>query len=373
MSAPARRSGADAVVADGTLFALYSFDVGYEIDLERLRRARPASGRAGGGSSRKAPAPRIQYPSPPLVLPAAARDVPLGPAAVPATITLRAHEFGAITVVLRVPLDGWRLGDLPDLTATLTGAGTLEPTARAVLAEALPALAPAIERPGRDDPDLLEDYHALQIARCEPPLAAQDLLAGERQLLARILHCESLALSTTEVEDVLRTAVTYTPEDFVVSDWNVAIIVDDEWEDVLDVLELLNAQLVELRSLDAMLDRRISALYEHVARPPGLFGFRRERQRVRELSELWLDTVTLRERMINALKLLGDLYLTKIHSRTAERLHLADWQRTVDAKLEIAQRIGDLFAARAATARAELLELAIVLLIVIEILLFVPW
>ena len=29
---------AESVVAEGTLFALYSFDVGYEIDLGRLRR-----------------------------------------------------------------------------------------------------------------------------------------------------------------------------------------------------------------------------------------------------------------------------------------------------------------------------------------------
>jgi hypothetical protein len=373
MTMPEHGGAADAVVVEGTLFALYSFDVGYEIDLDRLRRALPASERAGSGTSRKTASGQMEYPSPPLVLPAADRDVALGGTPRRAQVSLRAHEFGAVTVELRASLAGWRLAALPELTAALTGAGTLEPLARAVLTDARPSIAPAVERPSHDDAHLLEDYHVLQLVRTDPPVGPTDLLHADRQLLARILHGEPLALSATEVDDVLRTAVTYTPNDLVVTDWNAAVIVDDEWEDVLNVLELLNVQLVELRSLDAMLDRRITGLYERVARPPSLLGFRLERRRVRELAELWLDTVTLRERMTNALKLFGDLYLTKIHSKTAERLHLAEWQRALDAKLEIAQRIGDLSAARAATTRAELLELAIVVLIVVEILIFLPW
>lgn len=367
------RPTVDAVVTEGALAALYSFDVGYEVDLDRVRRDLPASARAGAGTSRKVPAARIRYPSPPLVLPAGHRDVTLAGIPVRADVTMRIHEFGALTVAFRTSLAGRRLAALPELTASLTGPGTLEPLARSILEEALPAIMPAISRPHVGGGHLLEDYHVLQLVRCEPLVGAQALLREERDLLARILHCELLALSGSEVDEVLRTAVTYTSDDLVVSDWNVAVVVDEEWEDVLNLLELLNAQLVELRSLDTMLDRRITALYEHVARPPGLLAFGRERRRMQALGELWLDAVTLRERMSNAIKLLGDLYLTKIHARTAERLHLADWQRAVDAKLEIAQRIGDLFAARASAARTELLELAIVLLIVVEILIFVPW
>jgi hypothetical protein len=101
-----------------------------------------------------------------------------------------------------------------------------------------------------------------------------------------------------------------------------------------------------------------------------LFSFRREVLRLRELAELRLDTATIRERMTNALKLIGDLYLVKIYARTAERLHLAAWQGSLDGKLDLIERISDVFTSRAATARAELLELAIVLLIVFEIALF---
>ena len=73
---------------------------------------------------------------------------------------------------------------------------------------------------------------------------------------------------------------------------------------------------------------------------------------------------------MNALKLIGDLYLTKIYTRTADRLHLAEWQRSVDGKLELIQKISEVFSNRAATARAELLELTIIALIALEIALF---
>ena len=357
----------------GRLFALFSFDVGYEIALENLRAALPADERPDGVAvaSRKVAPARVQYATPPLMVPLGTREVRLLGRPVSVGVTLRIHEFGAVTVLFGMPFDGQDCTRLPALTAALTTEGALEADARAALREAFPRIAPAITRPGLDAHGLVEDYYVIQVSRFDPPADAAALLGLHRDLLARIVHCEPEALSGSETDEVLRTAVTYTPADLVVTDWNVALVYDeDDYEDALHVLELLNVQLLELRFLDGMLDRRIGALYEHVSRRRRLFSFRREVVRVRELSELRLDTATLRERMINALKLIGDLYLTKIHARTAERLHIAEWQRAVDGKLELVQKISDVIGTRAATARAELLELTIILLIALEIALF---
>ncbi|MCC6767115.1 MAG: hypothetical protein IT293_20865 [Deltaproteobacteria bacterium] len=356
-------------IAEGRLFALFSFDVGYEIDLARLRAETPAGGATNDPRKEAAP-PRVQYPSPAVALALGPREVPLAGRRVGAEVTLRAHEFGAATVVLALPFEGVDCAVVPTLMANLTTANALETTARAVLDDALPALAAAITRPAAGGFDLVEDYYVVQVSRFDPDADAPALLGTHRDLLARIVHCEPQPLSPSETDEVLRTAVTYRPRDLVVTDWNVALVFDEEWEDALDVLELLNVQLLELRFLDAMLDRRIGALWEHVSRPRRLFSFRREVVRVRELSELRLDTATLRERLVNAVKLVGDLYLTKIYARTAERLHLDEWQRSIDGKLELVQKIADVLSGRAATARAEILELTIILLIAFEIVLF---
>ena len=358
-------------IESGRLFGLFSFDVGYEIDLRRLRVLLPAEGPTALADDGKRVAPaRVQYPSPPLPVPVGRRSLRLGERTLDAAVSLRIHEFGAVTVLFEVRFDDVDCDGLPSMTAALTAGSAFEAEARAVLRDAFSRLAPAISRPDLDGHGLMEDYYVIQVSSFAPATDAATLLGQNRDLLARIVHCEAQPLSTSETDEVLRTAVTYTPRDLVVTDWNVALVYDDDYGDALDVLELLNVQLLELRFLDAMLDRRISALYEHVGKPRRLLSFRREVVRVRELSALRLDTVTLRERMINAVKLLGDLYLTKIYARTAERLHLAEWQRSIDGKLELIQKIADVFGSRAATARAELLELTIIALIALEIGLF---
>ena len=355
-------------IAAGRLFAFFSFDVGYEIDLDRLRRELPEGVRASMTGRKVAPA-HVQYTSPPLVVPLDDRDVTLIERPVRATVSLRVHEFGAVTTVFGMPFDGIDLASLPGITAALATGTTLETEAREVLRHAFPRIAPAVARPQLDGDGLVEDYFVVQVARFEPPIAAEALLAEQREVLARALHCEPTPLSASETDDVLTTAVVYTPDDLVITDWNVALIYDQDYDEALNVLELLNVQLLELRYLDGMLDRRINTLYEHVASTRRPFALRGAVVRVRELSELRLDTATLRERLTNALKLVGDLYLTKIYARTAARLHLAEWQRSIDGKLELIQKISDVFTDRAATTRAEILELAIILLIVIEIVL----
>ncbi len=357
-------------IATGRLFAIFSFDVGYEIAVARLRTAAAAATPEAPNGARKSTPARVQFQSPPVTLPAGTHALEILDRTVTAEVTLRAHEFGVVSVLFAAPCDDVDGERLPAFTAALTSGSALESAARAVLRAHLPALAHAVVRPAPDPLDVVEDYYVLQVSRFDPATDAEALLGTHRELLARIVHCEPHRLSPSETDEVLRTAVTYRPRDLVVTDWNVALVYDEEWEDALDVLELLNVQLLELRFLDAMLDRRIGALYEHVSRPRRLLSFRREVVRVRELSELRLDTATLRERLVNAVKLVGDLYLTKIYARTADRLHLGEWQRSIDGKLELVQKIADVLAGRAATARAELLELTIILLIAFEIVLF---
>ena len=72
----------------------------------------------------------------------------------------------------------------------------------------------------------------------------------------------------------------------------------------------------------------------------------------------------------NALKLSGDLYLAKLYTRTAERLGLRAWEESVAGKLQVLQSLYDVMVERVATARAEALELTIVVLIVVELGLF---
>ncbi len=354
----------------GQLIGLFSFDVGYEIDLERARTL-TASGEMRGMERKRAAPPHLAYAATPVYAPLPPRDTRVGDTLVRATASARIHDFGAVTVVLAAPLDV-EIAALPGLTATLTGAGPLEDTARELLEDLFARIRPAITKPTLNP--FVEDYYVVQVDRFEPPATIPELLASERSSLASALRCEPVRLSAAEIDDAFRPALSYYPDDLVVTDWNIALVVDDtDYADTVNVLEYLNVQLLELRFYDALLDRHMTdtvALATRRAHSVPLL-YRPYRRAADELAVIRLDVAAIVERVHNALKLSGDLYLAKVYSRTADRLALHAWEESVDRKLEVLGGIHAIMAGRVSTARAEALELTVVLLIVVEIVLFV--
>lgn len=361
-----------AIRLRGQLVGLFSFDIGYEIDLDRARRL--VAGATSGDADRRRAAPSyVGHTTPPLRVPLGTREVRLGHDLVGAAVSAIVHEVGAVTVHLAMPLD-CDVAALPALTATLAGAGPLEDVARALLDELRPRLAGAVTKAGPND--LAEDYYVVQVDRIEPPLSIPELLARAREPLASALRCETSPLSEAEIEDALRTQLSYYPDDLVVTDWNVALVFDPDYAAAIEVLEYLNVQLLELRYFDAILDRQVADTWALAAMPARRVPLLNRPYRVLldKLATIRLDVVTMVERLHNAYKLGGDLYLSKLYARTAERLGLPAWEVSVQRKLDLLSQRYNVLAERATVARSEALELTIVVLILIElVVLFAGW
>ncbi|HLK12172.1 MAG TPA: hypothetical protein VKW76_12410 [Candidatus Binatia bacterium] len=348
----------------GRLIGLFSFDVGYEVDLEHARRL-AAAGEVRELAHRRAAPPYLGYTTPPLRIPLGTRAVVVGEQRAEATVTGIVHDFGAVTIALDVPL-ACDVAALPALTATLTGAGPLEDAARELLRALADRLRPAVTKPGLNA--FVEDYYVIQLDRLEPPLPVPALLARAGPVLASALRCEANPLADAEVEDALRTRLSYYPEDLVVMDWNVALVLDADYADAANVFEFLNVQLLELRFYDALLDARVAEFYARTAGPaPRLRRYTTYRRTIEELAAIRLDVTTIFERIHNALKLSGDLYLAKVYARTAERLSLRAWEDSVAGKLDVLRDLYNVLVERVTTARAEALELTIIVLIVVEL------
>ncbi len=353
----------------GQLIGLFSFDVGYEIDLARAATLAGAGDVEAARGRRAAPA-HLAAPPPAVRVALGAQTVSLGEASITVTATARIHEVGALTILLYAPLDE-ALDRLPALTARLTGAGPFEDAARALLAPLFARIRPAISRPGLNR--FVEDYYVLQVDRVEPPATVPDLLAAARPTLAAALRCEGRLLSDAETAEVFRTALSYYPDDLVVTEWNVAVVVDDEdYADTVNVLEYLNVQLLELRFYDDVLDRYMNDTFALATAPPRGVPLlhRRYRRAVTELAAIRMDVASIVERVHNAFKSSGDIYLAKVYGRTAERLALRTWEDSVGRKLDVLQQMHALLLERVTTARAEALEITIVVLIALEIVLF---
>jgi len=158
----------------------------------------------------------------------------------------------------------------------------------------------------------------------------------------------------------------------VVLSWDRAFVLDtpEGAADIADVLELATAQLLELRYYDQLLDRELDRMYERVAQARGAYhilGGRRYASLARQLHRTVVEVTQITERVDNALKVTEDVYLARVYAGALELFRLRIWGATVNRKLAIMRDTYTALFDEAATARAELLELAIVVLIVFEI------
>ena len=87
-----------------------------------------------------------------------------------------------------------------------------------------------------------------------------------------------------------------------------------------------------------------------------------------------VDSAILFEGVNNALKLLGDQYLSRVYRVVSQRFHLAEWDAGILRKLNTLESIYDKLSDQTTNRRMELLEWIIIVLIALSMALpFLPW
>jgi hypothetical protein len=278
------------------------------------------------------------------------------------------YDFGAVSLSYAIPLAGSLTG-IPALSAALYGNEHLQADSRRRVQQLLETLGDAAMRPRLADG--VEDYVVFQIEAFSQPVEAATLWTEHAQTVAQVLRAESRTLSQQEVSDALASRLSFGPNDATLIDTDATVLFDPEGEDVRAVIEFANTQLLEMRFLDAQLDEALEQAYDMLGRPrgprrflPGAHG-----PALRRLGRLQLDAAVLFEQVTNALKLIGEQYLTRVYGLVSRRFHLAEWDASITRKLQTLDNIYGKMADRAATLRMELLEWIIIVLIALSILL----
>jgi Zn-dependent protease with chaperone function len=351
----------------GTCHVFHAFEAAFAIDLERAEaflRAHDGTrtGLAGGGRNVGGEdfEPRPLRTSVPVATVTAA-----GIASI-ATAHVTVFDFGAISVRIDFPLAG-SVEALTGLSRALVGNAALRDAARDAAGRVLAEILPACQRPALSEHG--EDYAVFSL----PPVAGGPRAGLPDALMARILRAEEGALGPDEVRDAVASVVGYSTDDLAVVDWNAAILVDPSPGDALAVLEFANVELTEMRWLDGRLDRALDEAVRAAAdslRGPRVLGIR-VLHHARRIAEMQVDAVALYESVNNALKLLGDQWLARLHQAAVRRMHVDDWERSILRKSEALDSIYGKIRDRQVQVRAELLEWIIIALIAVEIVLFV--
>ena len=354
-----------STVLTGTLHVEIAFDWGDEIDLERAAQLAPSHSQELARRHRT-PA-SFNYRAPPLRFPLG-EIVLQAPGFDGATARLEASVFDFAVINVRVDLS---LAHSPDELRRIVGDPDFVPSiSRAARQAAEPLylrLLPAIKMAGWRE--LVEDYVIVRLdPECLPGVDA--LLTDHAGWLAGVLRLESEPLSAEQIAEALGRRISYSPTDLVVIDWGAAVVVDRDCEETLQTLEFANLQLLEFRLIDQRLDQALAHAYGLIHSLAGsrryLFWKSQDRP-LRILGDLRIETEALFERAGNALKLVGDQYLSRVYSLAAGRLHLEEWSASIKNSLEVTEGVYQILSDQAAAGRLEAMELIVILLIAVEI------
>jgi hypothetical protein len=341
-------------IARGTCHSIFVYDAAFSIDLNEVERRIRSFKRERIKHKRRAPK-YFDYTPAPL-------KITQEPG-----VELIVYDFGAVSVIYRMPLTG-DFSSLLSLSEELYENERLLAESRRRVEEFLQLVGPAVSKGHISS--FVEDYLIFQIESFDPPMPVEKLTTQYASEITKVLRAESREPSMDEVNDAFSQHISYGKDDIAIIDWNAAIVVDKEPEDVLTVLEFANVELLEMRFLDQRLDGALSSAYERLSkRARRWFPFGSDPSDLRDISQWQVDSAILFEGVNNALKLLGDQYLARLYRMVAHRFHLQDWDGSIFRKLETLQSIYQKISDQVVTRRMEVLEWIIIILFVVSIVL----
>jgi len=288
-----------------------------------------------------------------------------------ARVRLRCYHFGVVAMqwVWETPQD-MTAGSYPEWSRQralqLQATGTPVRTLSQVLAR----LGPVIEDVSVST--IVEDYVFHRVQSVGPTPNVLLPAAWPTEWVAGLLSGSQRRLSDLAQRALVPEPVSYYDDDHAWIAWDAALIVDPQGgeSDVEFLVEFANAQLLELRVYDAVLTQERTALLTEssMTRSRGAWGNRRrhtaqERQQQGRVAEV----ASLVERAEHALKITEDAWLGRVYATAFAALRGPAWREQVDRQLAVVHQSWTTARDTAASQRGEQLEIAIVVLIVIEV------
>lgn len=345
----------------GTLHLFLAFDVAQSIDLDKAAElVRSGATRGRLEHSRRAPSSMTYQPAP-LCIRMQGEPRPVGAWQTDGAVDVTLFDFGAASVEVRVPFESEMVA-LVDLASVVEGDLGLVGHLRERLAGVLSSVTAALRNPAIAD--RTEDYMVFSCRDVSP-----SVLETSPAVWSRVVRGDRARLSAEEVQEVMSGRMSYSEQDAVVVDWSGALLVDPQPGDTLRVLEFANVELLEMRHLDERLDEAIEQSFGWINRRRWFDHLRPShgRRRLERLATLRADGGAMFESVNNALKLLGDHYLSRVYRLATQRMGLPAWESNVLRKLDTLESIYEKVSDRESNLRMEFLEWIIILLIAFEV------
>jgi hypothetical protein len=346
------------------------YDVGEAFDLEKLRAlVDPRGGPTKPDFPRRTPE-YVRFENPPIAEPSEPLTLKSGEHVV---CSIKYYEYAIVEVQFEVPFQGdWET--LLAQTARWMDAPDLEPEARAVVSKHLQRTSAAVIKPREEwfqENYLVVDLHQMK-DEDGSTVTADKILSTYGEQIGQLLRGEEARLSRSTNDRVLQGSLSYYPTDLLVIGFNAALVYDRPEESVraIQVLEYARMQLLEFRYYDNFMNRVLADVYNDLDRKKNVLLSRwalpREANR---LNTIRLDVMELTERVDNAVKFVSDSFYALAYRTAATRAGVPEYRDSVEQKLDTARELYDFMMAQFNETRLFLLEAAITILCLLDVLL----
>lgn len=275
-------------------------------------------------------------------------------------------DYGVITIQFQIPIQpGTTWTQLIELAAKLEQDTLIDEAARFRAQELVNVIKPAL----RDAHSWheFEDYAVFFLEEIQGVANCSELF--DQVDVARLLVAEpQVQLADRAKKSILEGTYQYSDRDLTVIDWNSALVIEPSGsKDVPEVIEFALTHLMEMRYYDALLDQRLTVIYDSIEESRSRFFSNRFTALSRESSARYIEFSEFIERVDNSFKVVGDFYLAKIFRAAGVKMRIPEWEENITRKINLLSRISELLQGEVNVNRSLWLEATIVVLILFEI------
>lgn len=221
----------------------------------------------------------------------------------------------------------------------------------------------------------LEEYTAFCLTdELEDPA---DFVQKNSAYLANLLISEdpSIPLHPTQITATLSHPFSFKSNDLCIFDFDRCLLVDphQDYDDILLITELANYQLLQLRTLDRLLDKRLDIAEDDIRKI-----FFKSRNPLSKLSKILGDLLLIRydalfifENLENVSKIIGDYFLAQIYSHLGELYQLDRWSLSIRHRFEMLDNIYNMAKTQVTDRVLLYLEIVLTFVFLIEFILLI--
>ena len=358
------------MVLRGCIRIFLFYDVGEAFALGKLRAlVGPGGGPAQPDFPRRTPE-YVRFENPPIIEPSEPLTLRSGEKLL---CSIKYYEYAIVEVQLEVPWQGsWDA--LQAQAARWMDAPDLDVEARAVVNRHLQKTSTAITRPRGEwfqESYVVVDLQPMKTAQ-GAPLTADALLSTYGERIGQLLRGEQAPLSRGSNDRLLQGSLSYYTTDLLVIGFNAALVYDrpEESARTIQILEYARMQLLEFRYYDNFMTRVLADVYNDLDKKNNVLLSRWSLPRqANRLNTIRLDVMDLTERVDNAIKFVSDSFYALAYRTAANRAGVPEYRDLVEKKLATARELYDFMMAQFNETRLFLLEAAITILCLLDVLL----